>query len=123
MVTNNDTYATAVRSLWIGKCTVTVLQHTTSEKNGRATKTEVPIIQNEPCRVSFTSIRPVIPAEKAHKTTQSTKLFIRPDLQIPPGSKITVTQKGVTGVYRQSGISAVYSTHQEIPLDLWEGWA
>lgn len=119
----NDAYAAAIKSLWEGKCTVTVLTHGTSESSGRATDVEESIITEEPCRISFTSVTPVTPADRAHQKTQSTKLFIRSDLQIPAGSKITVTQKGVAGAYRQSGIPAVYSTHQEIPLELWKGWA
>ena len=50
-------------------------------------------------------------------------LLIDPSVDIPEGSKITVTQKGVTRDYERSGTPAVYSVHQEVPLELWEGWA
>ena len=54
---------------------------------------------------------------------QATKLFISPDITIKPGSKITVTQTGVTTEYTGSGVPAVYPTHQEIMLELFESWA
>ena len=54
---------------------------------------------------------------------QSITLFIDRAVTVPEGSKITVTQNGVTGVYEKSGKPAIYSTHQEIPLELFKGWA
>lgn len=55
--------------------------------------------------------------------SQGTKLFTVPEIQIKPGSKIIVTQNGVTTVYSSSGVPAVYPTHQEVILELFEGWA
>ena len=54
---------------------------------------------------------------------QSVTLYIDPSVDIPEGSKITVTQNGVTRDYERSGRPAVYSCHQEIPLELFKGWA
>ena len=39
------------------------------------------------------------------------------------GSKITVTQNGVTTDYASSGKPAVYETHQEVILELKEKWS
>ena len=50
------------------------------------------------------------------------KLFISPDVLIKAGSKIIVTQHGRTTEYSNSGVPAVYPTHQEIMLTLFEGW-
>ena len=52
--------------------------------------------------------------------TQVIKLFMAPEINVKPGSKILV--KGVGGVvaYKSSGRPAVYPTHQEILLDLVE---
>lgn len=55
--------------------------------------------------------------------SQSVKLFISPDVVIKAGSKIIVTQHGRTTEYSNSGVPAVYPTHQEIMLTLFEGWA
>lgn len=54
---------------------------------------------------------------------RSVTLYIDPSVDIPEGSKVTVTQNGVTRDYEQSGTPAVYSTHKEIPLELFRGWA
>lgn len=44
-------------------------------------------------------------------------------MEIPEGAKITVTQNGATKDYVRSGKSAVYSCHQEVPLELFKEWA
>ena len=59
----------------------------------------------------------------AAQVSQTVKLFIAPDIQIKAGSKITVTQAGVTAMYTHSGKATVYDTHQEILLDLFEKFA
>lgn len=51
------------------------------------------------------------------------KLFISPDVAIKAGSKIIVTQHGRTTEYSNSGVPAVYPTHQEIMLTLFNGGA
>jgi hypothetical protein len=55
--------------------------------------------------------------------SQFTILFIRPDLEINPGSIIEVTQNGRTTKYKRSGKPAVYTYHQEIRLTLYEEYA
>ena len=118
-------YAQAVKRLWTGKCTITVLQHETDEANGRAKEKEVDLYTDVPCRISFDTVSAAETDYEngATKLQQTITLFLASDMQIPPGSKLTVTQNGVTGVYRQSGQPAVYSAHQEIPLELFKEWA
>jgi len=121
MVTN--VYKNAIQSLWSGKCTVTALRHVTDEATGRSTTDEVTICENESCRISFETVTVPEISDNAGKTVQSVKLFVRTEVNIPPGSKITVTQNGITGIYEQSGVPAVYTNHKEIPLKLLEEWA
>ena len=117
-------YCAAIRLLWDGRCTVTVRRSAgTDEKTGRAFFRETDIYQDEPCRLSYESVSTVEPTSGAARTAQSVTLFTARTLEAPPGSKITVTQDGATGVYEQSGKPAVYSTHKEIPLELFKGWA
>lgn len=115
--------AAAVKSLWEGKCTVTVRENKTNEANGRTEAKEVDLCTNEPCRISFDTVQVTEPSNGAAQTKQTVTLFIDPAVSLPAGSKITVTQKGTTGVYEQSGVPAVYSTHKEVPLELFRGWA
>lgn len=117
-------YATAIKSLWRGKCTVTVRNNdTTDENTGRVVVGEVDTYTDEPCRISFDTVNATQPENNAANIVQSITLFIDRAVVIPEGSKITVTQNGATAVYEKSGKPAVYSTHQEIPLEIFKGWA
>ena len=123
MVRGTNTFTAAVKSLWAGKCTVTVRQNETNENNGRAEAKEVDLCTNEPCRISFDTVQVTEPSSGAAQIKQTVTLFIDPAVSIPEGSKITVTQNGTTGVYEKSGKPAVYTAHKEIPLELFKGWA
>lgn len=117
-------YAAAIKSLWRGKCTVTVRNNdTTDENTGRVVVGEVDTYTDEPCRISFDTVNATQPENNAANIVQSITLFIDRAVVIPEGSKITVTQNGATAVYGKSGKPAVYSTHQEIPLEIFKGWA
>lgn len=117
-------YASAIKSLWRGKCTVTVRNNdTTDENTGRVAIGEVDTYTDEPCRISFDTVNATQTENNAANIIQSITLFIDREVVIPEGSKITVTQNGATAVYEKSGKPAVYSTHQEIPLELFKGWA
>lgn len=116
--------AAAIKSLWRGKCTVTVRNNdTTDENTGRVVVGEVDTYTDEPCRISFDTVNATQPENNAANIVQSITLFIDRAVVIPEGSKITVTQNGATAVYEKSGKPAVYSTHQEIPLEIFKGWA
>lgn len=117
-------YAAAIKSLWRGKCTVTVRNNdTTDENTGRVVVGEVDTYTDEPCRISFDTVNATQTENNAANIIQSITLYIDREVVIPEGSKITVTQNGVTAVYEKSGKPAVYSTHQEIPLEIFKGWA
>lgn len=117
-------YAAAIKSLWRGKCTVTVRNNdTTDENTGRVVVGEVDTYTDEPCRISFDTVNATQTENNAANIIQSITLFIDREVVIPEGSKITVTQNGATAVYEKSGKPAVYSTHQEIPLEIFKGWA
>ena len=117
-------YAAAIKSLWRGKCTVTVRNNdTTDENTGRVVVGEVDTYTDEPCRISFDAVNATQPENNAANIVQSITLFIDCAVVIPEGSKITVTRNGATAVYEKSGKPAVYSTHQEIPLEIFKGWA
>ena len=83
---------------------------------------EVTVLEDQPCKLSFENLTTT---DENHVATvaQGVKLFLSPDVSIKPGSKITVTQNGVTTEYSSSGVPAKYPTHQEIMLKLFERWA
>ena len=92
-------------------------------KNQNYNRKDVVVLEDEPCRLSYSSVSAVDQTESAAKTAQVTKLFLSPDVQIKPGAKITVTQAGRTRTYECGSVAAVYPTHQEIVLQLSERYA
>lgn len=117
--------AEALKKLWTGKCSifeqrsvVDPITHITSFK-------AVAVVENEPCRLSYPTSNDVYVDES--NTVQELKapvtLFIRPDLVILEGSRITVTQNGRTVEYKASGTPSVHSCHQEVKLTVVKEYA
>ena len=123
MVKDLTAYKKAVQSLWDGRATITVREGVLNERNGRTEQVERVTASDLPCRISYTTVKTTEPSEEAAVVAQAVTLYIDPSVDIPEGSKITVTQKAVTRDYERSGTPAVYSVHQEVPLELFRGWA
>ena len=119
----NTAFAKAVHSMWHGLATVTVLDGVLNPANGRTEPQERTLVAGIPCRLSHKTIQSTEPREEAAKVAQRTVLYVDPSVEIPEGSKITVTQNGTTQTYTQSGKAAVYTSHKEVPLELFGGWA
>lgn len=83
---------------------------------------EVQTVTDNPCRLSFTT-SPAAGDGDTATLTQSVKLFCSPEIIIPEGSRITVTQNGVAEEYARSGMVAMYDTHAEYVLEAFRGWA
>lgn len=117
-------YEQDIKSLWRGKCTVTICKSVPDTETSRMMQVEEPIYIDEPCRLSYTTETITErTGDGACRKIQSIVLFVDKSLSIPPGSKITVTQNGTTAAYEMSGVPSVYSHHQQINLDLFGGWA
>lgn len=106
--------------LWTGKCTIYEFQDVTDPVTFQTTQKEVPVLIDEPCRLSYNHEQSTNIQSGAAVVSQSITLFIRPDLTIKPGSVIEITQNGVTERYKGSGQPAVYTKHQQIILQLYE---
>lgn len=113
----------AIESLYDGKCTIT--EHKKVKKENKSTGfQDVVVLEDVPCRLSFKTISSTNQTDTvASAVVQITKVFLAPEIQVKPGSKLTITQNGVTTEYKNSGEPAFYSTHQEIILELFKGWA
>ena len=107
-------------TLWVGKATIYEYQHITDPDTYQTTLDLVPILVDEPCRLSYNLEQATNIQSGAALVSQSITLFIRKDLVIKPGSVIEITQNGVTEKYKGSGQPAVYSNHQQIILQLYE---
>ncbi|WP_304160264.1 hypothetical protein [Phascolarctobacterium succinatutens] len=113
----------AIESTYTGVMTVSERQ-SVKDPNTHITSTkEVVVLENQPCKLSFETIAATAQTETAASLTQGTKLFLPPNVKIKAGSKIIVEQDGVKNAYSASGVPAVYPTHQEIILTLFERWA
>lgn len=109
--------------LWKGRCTIWEFEDITDPDTHQTSQKEVMVVENEPCRVSFSSEAVTNPTTGVAEMSQFTVLFIRPDLDIAAGSVIEITQNGKTTKYRRSGKAATYTNHQEIRLTLYEDYA
>lgn len=114
----------AIESTYSGVCTILERRDVRDEKTKITRKNEeVPVIENQPCKLSFEKLNAVVQSETAAKLTQGTKLFIAPEIKIKPGSKIIVEQNGTKTEYSASGEPAVYPSHNEYILELFREWA
>lgn len=106
--------------LWDGKATIYEYQEVTDPVTYKTVHKNVPVAENEPCRVSFSQETVVNATSGVPVLAQKTVLFIRPDLVVKPGSTIEVVQRGRTMKYKGSSEPAVYTNHQEITLKQYE---
>lgn len=116
-------YKRAIQSLWDGRATIAVLDGVLDPATGRTEPVEQVTAEDLPCRISYTAVKTTTPNEEAAQVAQAVTLYIDPAVDIPAGSRVTVTQNGATLDYERSGKAAVYSCHQEVPLALFRGWA
>lgn len=112
----------ALESTYNGILTVTEHQKVKNELTKLTGYKDVIVLENQPCKLSYEKIQAAAQSESSASVIQQTKLFVSPDIEIKAGSKLTVTQAGVTTDYTNSGVPAVYPTHQEIVLDLFKEW-
>ena len=110
----------ALKRLWTDRCTVTIRQERQNPVNKQTEFVDIIFLTDEPCRISFESISATSPDNGTAIVSQAVKLFLRSDVDIPPGATIVVTRQGHTETYVSSGQPAIYPSHQEIALKLKE---
>lgn len=113
--------------LWKDRCNVTVRKSYKRDNKSTGFREEV-IMEDVPCKLSFydnfvSANSPATPNGNVAPLKQLVKLFIAPNITIPPGSKITVTHNGNITDYTHSGTPAMFTNHQEILLELFDKWA
>ncbi|WP_202973814.1 hypothetical protein [Lysinibacillus parviboronicapiens] len=87
------------------------------------THKEVALLTDQKCKLSYEKQTSTTPTGGPALIAQTTKLFIAPELDIPAGSKIIVTQHNKTTEYARSGEPAIYTDHQEVQLELFERYS
>lgn len=112
----------AIESLYDSTCTVIEYKQEKDPDTKKMVSKEVTVYQEKPCKLSYSSIGKSNQTEAANAVTQIIKVFIAPELYIKAGSKLIISGRGRTTEYKNSGVPAVYNTHQEIVLELFRGW-
>lgn len=112
----------AVESQYKALCNVYEYKKVKDEYTKITSSKEVLSMEQMPCRLSFEKINSTS-LEGVPIQNMTAKLFISPDIVIKSGSKIEVTQDNVTTVFAHSGKSAIYPSHQEIILELFDEYA
>ncbi len=110
----------ALEAEYEGLCTIIEYKDDTDDDTGLSGQSEVIVLEEAPCKLSFEKTEAASQKGMVAAVAQGVKLFLAPGIKVEAGSKIVVTQNGVTSEYQRSGVPAVYHTHQEILLELWE---
>ena len=113
-----DTVRKIYESTYCDSCSIT--EKVKKKIDGVTSFQDEAVIENQPCKLSFESIPSTNESNTVASLVQSIKLFIAPEIEVKPGSRIDVTHLGMTTAYKRSGMPAVYHTHQEILLELRE---
>jgi len=112
----------AMESMYDDTCDVIEHQKETDPVTKKTGFKDTVVLLAQPCRLSYKSIPATGDGDTA-SASQEIKLFVSPDVEVKEGSKIEVTHKGKTEAFKRSGKPAVYETHQEISLVLFDRWA
>lgn len=119
-----EAHRKAIESQYTGLCTVTEMRTNPKDPTTNiVSQTPVVTLTNQPCQLTHKSAETTTVANGVAVQAQSIKLLISPDIEIKPGSKITVVQNGRAKDYKQSGIPSVYQSHQEISLVIFDKYA
>lgn len=97
-------------------------QHKT-KVNGVTKLESVKVVENQPCRISFSNFPKVSQTEAQANVEGDAKLFISPDIEVLEGSRVEVSREGKTLYFKATGTPSTYPTHQEIKLEISERWA
>lgn len=113
-----DSVRKAIESTYEGLCTIYEYKEIEDPDTGETivSPEPVPVHENVPCKLSKKTIAAADGGEVTNTIKYEPVLFINPDIEIKPGSKIVVTQYGATREYKRSGEPFIYETHQEIVL-------
>ena len=116
----------ALEKLYDAKCNIYAYIQETNPDTKVTGSVEKLVYEDVPCRLSVKSIPSVSQTSTVATIINVMKLFMAPEIEIEsasgvePGSKIVVTKNGRTTGYKNSGIPAVYDSHQEIVVDYYD---
>ena len=112
----------AVESLYEGRMTVFEYLPTKDEETGITSHSEVEVMTNIPCRLSYSDDTAAAESNAVTENVQKIKVFFAPGIYIKPGSKLLIQQHGAIAEYKSSGAPKVYSSHTEVNLEYFDRW-
>ena len=112
----------ALEKLYEDTCNIYTYEKITDVNTGITRQIKKIYLKNVSCRMSFSNFPSTTDDEQA-KLTQSIKLFLPSDILIKAGSYVSICRQGLTTDYDCSGKPAIYKTHQEINLELYNDFA
>lgn len=89
-------------------------------ESGVTRPVEKPLYTGIPCALSANRQADTTQTDASAEVNQRYTVFCAPDVAIPAGCRLVVTQYGVARNYCCSGVPNVYPTHQEISVLLEE---
>ncbi len=105
-----------LESLWNDRCRIFEFEKVF---NGSTKRTENKLIEKEKgikCRISYNTLKSVESTDSHGRVNQVIKLILDPNIAIKPNSVIEVEKVGVLYKFKNSGIPAIYTNHQEVIL-------
>lgn len=118
-----DMHRGAIEMLYLDLCSIYEYQNVKDPKTSISRKEEVLIQENLPCKLSYSSIDAAAVGDGAAQRNMIAKLFIAPEIEVKPGSKLVVMHNGISTTFANSGDPGIYTDHKEIMLKLFERWA
>lgn len=103
-----------LQRLYTGRADVYGYIYATGD-HGAEVKTETQLLKDIPCRLSYDR-KATNEQGISSMIEQDITMFCDPTHAIPAGSKVVITQNGVTRTYKCGSQPAVYASHQEVEL-------
>lgn len=117
-----EVIASVMNKMFIGTCDVIIYAPYTDPSTKKTHYSEQVLSTGNPCRLSHNS-NPSTGEGTVSRESQGITLFLPPTVNVPVGSKLIVTQRGVMKAYKNSSEPKLYAEHQEIELELFDKWA
>ena len=121
----NKAVRTALERLWKDRCSIFIREEVTDPVTHLTDSEEKPLLQDQPCKLSFETLTSSS-GDPVAAISQTVKLFLSPDVNIPAGCKIVVKRFNDLErefTYSKSGEAGVFTNHQEIQLVPFKGYA
>lgn len=114
----------ALQRLWRDKMAV-VEYKGKSNPNGSTGFEEVTVLENIPCKLSFSTLQAVNQSDTNAAIVQVVKIFCDNALNISAGSKLVVEHHKTKRIFEfiRSGEPGIFTDHQEIVLVPFKEWA